>query len=92
MTFHFDVVISTMIVSAVVALVGWFLKGGISLLVDAIKALIAKLTETIARVEVLDSKLGVVTEAIGDVQKIRYDVNGLYRRLEVAEEKINNMH
>lgn len=72
--------------SAVVALVGYGLKAVAWALIEAMQALVKKLVETISRVEILDSKMDVLTQAVGDVQKIRTDLNSFYARLKKLED------
>ncbi len=88
MTFSNDLSLSTLIISTVVALVGWGLKGVGALLMDAIKNLITKLIETIAKVELLDAKLSDVIKTVGDVEKMRDDINAYYKRLKELEIKM----
>lgn len=92
MNFQLDISLNTIFLSAVVVFVGWSLKAVAWALIESIKALITKLVETIARVEVLDEKMTQLTQAVGDVQKIRTDLNGLYSRLKKVEEKFKSGH
>ncbi len=69
-----DVSVNTLIISSVVALTGWALKGIGVLIVDTCKKLIETLLRTITKVEVLESKINVILEMQGDVQKLKFDV------------------
>jgi len=80
-----DLSANTLIVSFVIAAVGWGLKKSltflITLLVDAIGKLIKKLTETIGRVEILDTKMSALTHAVGDHEKLRKDIQLYFSEL-----------
>ncbi len=82
-----DLSLNTLIISGVVAVVGYLLKGVLWALGEVCKTLIETLLKTMAKVEVLDTQLSKVIEAVGDVQKIRTDLNGFYARLKVLEDK-----
>lgn len=83
-----DVSLNTLIISAVVGLVGWGLKGVAWALGETCKKLIVTLTTTIVKVEMLEKDLAKVTEAIGEVQRIRTDLNSFYGRLKEVEDKL----
>lgn len=83
-----DVSMNTLIISAVVAGVGYALKGAAKMLGTVCRELILKLVETISKVEAMDRDLKKVIEAVGDVQKIRTDLNGFYSRLKEVEDKL----
>lgn len=72
------IMVATFVVSTVIAAVGWGLK-------EVATNLITTLVKTIGRVEILDSKLEKLIETVGDVQKIRTDLNGFYARLKELE-------
>lgn len=78
---NFSLDVNTLILAGVVGAVGWGLK-------ELAKSLITHLVKTEARMAVLDEKMGDVIKAIGDVQKIRTDLNAFYTRLKVLEAKI----
>ena len=82
-----DLSLNTVIISGVVAIVGWLLKGAMWALGEICKQLILKLVETISKVEAFDKDLKKVVEAVGAVQKIRTDLNGFYDRLKELEGK-----
>jgi hypothetical protein len=88
--FHADLSLNTLIISGVVALVGYALKGAMWALGEICKNLISTLVNTIAKVELLDAKVSQVIEAVGDVHKIRSDLNGFYSRLKSIEEKLGD--
>jgi hypothetical protein len=90
MSINFDLSLNTLIVSGVVAMVGWSLRGLTWMFVEAVQKLIKTLIETIARVEVLNAKMDVLTKAVGDVQRIRDDLNGFYDRLRKIEAEFKN--
>lgn len=73
--------LNTIIISGVVALVGWGLKGAAWALGETCKRLIEKLIQTITKVEVLESKINDVLAMRADVDKLKYDVNNLYAKL-----------
>lgn len=82
-----DVSINTLIISGVVALVGYALKGALWATGAACKKLTETLISTIADVKVLDAKLADLIQTVGDVQKIKTDLNMLYGRLKDLEDK-----
>ena len=86
-----DVSASTLIISAVIAGVGWVLKGAAKLLVNAGEALVKKLVETISKVETLDSKINQVVQTIGNVEKTRTDLNEYYKRLKALESEVDSL-
>ena len=88
--FQFDLSLNTLILSGVVLVVGWGLKAVAWAVIEAIKALVTKLAETIGKVEVLDAKLSEVVKTIGDVEKLRNDVNSYYARLKKLEARFEN--
>lgn len=89
MSVNFDLSLNTLIISGVVALVGWGLKGVAWALIEAIKQLVSTLVTTIAKVEILDAKMGELTHAVGDIQKMRTDINEYYKRLRALEREFN---
>lgn len=90
MSFVNDISLSTLFLSGVVALCALGLRGAIWGLAEVCKALIVKLIETMSRVDLLDQKFKDLLEVIGDVQKIRYDLNGFYSRLKKLEDKFDS--
>lgn len=87
MSFHADLSLNTLIISIVVGIAGFALKGALWAVGEICKRLIEKLIETISRVEVLDTKMTDLITAVGDVQKIRTDLNGFYARLKELEDR-----
>lgn len=94
-----DLSLNTLIVSGVIAVVGWALKKTLSflcgLLVDSIKSLIKKLTETMTRMEMLSAKVDVLTVAVGDHEKLRKDIEIYFtelKKLRTQIEQIQNNH
>ena len=87
MKLDFDLSLNTLIVSGVILISGYVIKGAAWLLIEGMKTLIKKLVETIGKVEVLNSKMDTLTQAVGDVQKIRSDLNSYYERLKQVELK-----
>lgn len=90
MNFQFDLSLNTLVVSGVIALVGLGLRAVAWALIEAGKALINKLVETIAKVEILTKQMDELTRAVGDVQKMRTDVNAYYERLKQLEVTFKN--
>lgn len=84
-----DLSLNTLIVSSVVALVGWGLKGAAWALTEAIKAAVAHVIRLIAKIETFDSKLGDLTRAVGDVEKMRRDINEYYKQFRLLESRFN---
>lgn len=84
--FDAHISLNAVVISCAVALVGWALKGAMWALGEACKNLITTLITTMAKVELLDAKVGQIIEAIGDVHKIRSDLNGFYTRLKKLED------
>ncbi len=82
-----DLSLNTLVISAVIALVGWGLKGVMVFLGETCKKLIEALWKTMAKVEVLDSKITDLIQTVGDVQKMKGDVNGLYTELKALKLK-----
>jgi len=87
MNFQVDLSLNTLVVSGAVALVGYGLRVVVLTLVAAIKGLTAKLVETIAKVEILDSKMSQLTHAVGDFQKSKTDINEYFNRLRKLEKE-----
>lgn len=87
MKIDFDLSLNTLIISGVILLSGYLVKGAAWLLVEGMKTLVKKLVETIGKVEVLSSKMDTLTQAVGDVTKIRSDLNSYYERLKQVEKK-----
>ena len=87
MNLQTDISLNTLIISLVVALVGWALKGALWATGEACKKLIETLLTTMAKVEVLDAKLLDLIKTVGDVQKIRTDLNSFYTRLKELEDR-----
>lgn len=85
MTFAHDVSINTFIISVVVALVGYGLKAALWALGEVGKNLISTLITTMGKVEALEADLTKLIAAVGDVQKIRSDLNEFYSRLKKLE-------
>ena len=89
--FKGDISLSTIFISGTIAVVGWLVKAGLNagmnLLIEYIKKLLLQLDKTSSDVAVLTTKHNELVQAIGDVQKIRYDLNGFYARLKALEEK-----
>lgn len=90
MTFLNDISLNTLFISGVVAITGLALRGAVWGLAEICKTLIVKLIETMSRVDLLDQKFKDLLEVIGDVQKIRYDLNGFYSRLKKLEDKFDS--
>ncbi len=84
-----DVSLNTLIITAVVGLVGWGLKGVAWALMETCKTLIVTLTRTILKVEGLEKQIHQLVEAVGDIQRIRSDLNGFYARLKRCEDKLD---
>lgn len=80
-----DLSLNTIVISAVVGLVGWALKGTAWALGETCKQLIETLIKTITKVEVLESKITAVLAMRAEVDKLKYDVNNLYAK--VREDK-----
>ncbi len=70
------------IVSVVVAVVGWALKKLGESLVDL-------LIENKAQTQLLDAKLAKVIDTIGDVEKMRRDINLYYKELKDLKKEIH---
>ena len=94
-TIQNDLSANTLIVSLVMAGVGWGLKHTltflVNLLVDSIKSLIQKLTETIGRVEILDTKMETLTRAVGDHEKLRGDIKVYFDELKKVKAQIEEI-
>ncbi len=82
-----DISLSTLVMSGVVAVVGWLLRGGMKLLVLAIQTLVKKMVETISKVDLLDAKIADILKTIGDHEKMKTDINAFYARLKKLEEE-----
>lgn len=87
MKIDFDLSLNTLIITVVILISGYLVKGAAWMLVEGMKTLVKKLVETIAKVEVLSSKMDTLTQAVGDVQKIRSDLNAYFERLKLVEKK-----
>ena len=86
-----DVSISTFLISGVIAIVGWALRGGIKLLIAAIQLLVKKMVETISKVDLLDAKIADILKTMGDVEKTKRDLNEYYKRLKTLEDDFQNL-
>ncbi len=82
-----DVSVNTLIISGVVGLCTFLMKGTGHALVTLGKELVMTLTRTIVKVETLDKELTKLIAAVGDVQKIRSDLNEFYARLKKLEDE-----
>ena len=78
-----DVSVSTMLISAVIALVGWGLK-------KTATALVVKIVELIIKLTLVDGKMAEITSAVAEVPRIKADVNEYYRRLKKLEHDFAN--
>lgn len=76
-----DGVLISLAVSGALGLVGWGLKEGM-------KALVSTLLKFMARVEMLDAKLGEVIKMLGDYPKMKQDLNLCYTRIRELETKL----
>lgn len=88
-----DLSLNTLIISGVVAVVGYLLKSVGAALLEAIKSLIVHLVENVAEVKGLKRDLVELIQAVGDIQKIRYDLNNSFARIkqiDVIIEKIKD--
>lgn len=85
--------ISPAIISTAVAATGWVTKKALevsfNLLISYIKKLLAELGETKVAIQVLDTKMGELTHAMGDIPKIKADLNAYYDRLKTLEAKFD---
>lgn len=87
-----DVSLNTLIISGVVALVGYGLKGVGGALIEAIKKLITHLIQTTAEVQMLKAQLSELIAAVGDIQKLRGDLTKGFERIKALEEKYKNLN
>lgn len=93
--FHNDVSVSTVILTLVGGAAVWILKKtftfAVNTLVDAIKSLIKKLTETVGKVELLEVKLDSLTKAVGDHEKLRSDIKVYFDELKSLKKKFEEI-
>lgn len=93
--FHNDVSLSTVILTIGGGFAIWILKKTltflVNLLVDAIKSLIKKLTETVGKVELLEVKLDSLTKAVGDHEKLRQDIKIYFDELKLLKKKFEEL-
>ena len=89
-TITFDLSLNTLIMSAVILIAGWLLKAAAWAVIESIKALVTKLVETIAKVEILDAKMSELTRAVGEHQKLKTDVDQFFKRLRNLEMQFKN--
>lgn len=90
-----DISWNTLIISAVVAVCAWILKGIGKLVVKSVEAAIAYMIQLIKKVETLDSKMIQLNDAVSDHEKLRGDINQYYKqhrelRAEFEKFKIEN--
>lgn len=85
-----DLSLNTIIISGVVALVGYGLKSVGKALIDAIIDLVKHLVSTTAKVQMLEAKLSELIRAVGDVEKIRTDLNRAFSRIKELDDKFKN--
>ena len=83
-----DISPDTLMVSLVIAAVGWLLKNGLVLLKEAVGSLIKTLIETMAEVSSFRNDLKDIKEIMGQVPKLQADMNEYYRRLKAFEEQL----
>lgn len=85
-----DISLSTILITVAIAVGGWLLRETGKAIVKVITKLIETLLQTMADVKTLDSKLKDLINAVGDVQKIRNDLNQYYKRLKTLEDEFEN--
>lgn len=79
--FKADLSLNTLIITVVLGLVGWGIKGVAWALAETCKQLIQTLLRTITKVEVLESKIVEVLALRSEVDKIKFDLNNLYAKV-----------
>lgn len=82
--------VNTLILSAAIGIAAWFLKGVAWALAELGKSLIAHVVNLLGKISTLDAKMSELTHAIGDLQKMRNDINEYYKRLRVLERNFEN--
>lgn len=80
-----DISLNTLVVSSVIALCTWALKGGVTALVKA-------LWQNMAKMALLEAKIDTVVKIVDDVPKIQKDVNEAFRRLRDIEDIPKNQN
>jgi hypothetical protein len=85
---------NTLIISGVIAAVGWLVKLALEtafkLLIEYIKKLLTQLADTTSKVSLLDQKMADVVHAVSDMNKLKIDMNTFYTRLKILEDKFNH--
>jgi hypothetical protein len=85
--------ISPLIISGVIAGVGFLTKKtlelSVKLLITYIQSLLKQLSDTTTKVSLLDSRMGELTHAMADINKIKSDLNLYYQRLKQLEDKFD---
>ncbi len=84
-----DLSANTIIISAVVGLCMYFLKGAITFLAAKIGLLIEALWKNQASMVLLEAKIKEIIDIVNDVPKLKTDLNSYYARLRFAEKKLN---
>lgn len=91
MNLEVDLSLNTLIISLVIFIVGLMVKATSWALIEAIKSLVTKLVETVARVEVLDEKLKDILKTIGDVDRLRQDLTNGFKRIKKLEDELEDL-
>lgn len=74
--------LNSIVVAGTVGVVGYLLK-------ESIQTLIVKLIQTMAKIQLLESKITEIVSTMGDVQKLRGDVNFAFQKIKDLEKEIN---
>lgn len=88
MKIAYDLSLNTIIISVVVAIVGWLLKGVAWALAEVCKQLIETLIRTMSKVEVLESKINDILAMRGDVERIKTDLNTAFGKIRELEKVV----
>lgn len=85
-----DLSLNTIIISGVVALVGYGLKSVGKALIDAIMNLVKHLVTTTTKVQILEEKLSALIQTISEFEKMKLDVNRAFARIKEIDDKLKN--
>lgn len=83
-----DISANTVIISAVIGVCAYLLRGGVNYLASRISLLIEALWKNQAAMVLLDAKVKEVISVVNDMPKLKADLNTYYKRLRLIENKL----
>lgn len=92
MNIQFDLSLNTLVISIVVAVTGWLLKGVAWLIIEGMKSLVQHLVDTQAQLLTFKSQLEQILGAMASFEKMKADLNGLFGRVRDLEKSKDEDH